>query len=146
MEAVKKYLPWVLIVWIAIVFLPSDFFKLSGDDVSVRLFTKIAEESGIGLFEPTGRYLVALAEIAAIVLLVMPSRRMLGALLTLVLMIGAVLTHLLFIGVTVVDAQGEIVDASLFGMAVSVVIASLILIWLERQDDSGEGDAAPVGD
>lgn len=147
MEAVKKYLPWVLIAWIAFVFLSSDIFKFLSLPESVALFTYIASETGVSLFEPYGRFLIGIAEVTAVVLLVLPGRRLLGALLSAVLMTGAILTHLLFIGVVVVNDAGQTIDdGTLFVMAVGVLVASLILIWLERQKDDGGGEAAPVGD
>lgn len=147
MEAVKKYLPWALILWIAFVFLSSDVFKFLSLPESVALFTYIASETGIPLFEPYGRFLIGIAEVTAVVLLVLPGRRLLGALLSAALMAGAILTHLRFIGIVVVNDAGETLDdGTLFVMAVGVLVASLILVWLETRKGDGESEAAPAGD
>jgi hypothetical protein len=76
------------------------------------IFGMIAARSHIGLFEPWGRYLVALAEAAAIVMALYPRTRARGAMLALVVAIAAVLLHLSpWLGVDV--AQGAAVSQAL---------------------------------
>ena len=73
MDKITRYLPWLLAVFVAFgVLIPSLFFKFSGAGESRHIFQTIAQWSGIGPFEPYGRYLIGLAELLASILLMIP--------------------------------------------------------------------------
>jgi hypothetical protein len=76
------------------------------------IFGMIAARSHVGLFEPFGRYIIALLEIVAIGLVVYPRTRSKGALLALVVALGAIVLHLSpWLGVQL--AQGPAVSQAL---------------------------------
>jgi len=69
------------------------FLQMSGPTPN-PIFGMIALRSHIALFEPFGRYLVVLAEAAALAGVVYPRTRSLGALLALLVALGAIVLHL----------------------------------------------------
>ena len=62
------------------------FMKLASYQIEIDIFT------ALGL-EPAGRYLVGVAEIVAVILLLIPRTRFLGAVLTMGVMVGAIGSH-----------------------------------------------------
>ena len=94
--------------------------KLAGTADSVALFTLLGTE-------PWGRIGVGSLEVLATLLLLWPRTAMVGGAVGAVLMIGAIGTHLLKIGVT----YGG--DPSLFIMAWTVLVASVVTIGLRRR-------------
>ncbi|WP_167882427.1 DoxX family protein [Leptospira sarikeiensis] len=118
-QTVKDRLSMVLSVFSAIVFLQTLFFKFTGDDESVKIFSTLG-------IEPWGRIGTGSVEFFVAALLIFPPSRFVGALVGFGLMIGAVLSHILFLGI-VVDDDGGL----LFAMAVSVLIACTIILNLE---------------
>ena len=56
MKAVRTYGPWALCAYVAFVFVQSLFYKFSGSAESIHIFSTLATWSGIGLFEPVGRF------------------------------------------------------------------------------------------
>ena len=89
----ERVLSWALGLTLAVLLLIVAFVQMTGP-VPNPIFGMIAARSHIGLFEPFGRYLVALAEIVAVALVVYPRTRAKGAMLALVVVLGAVLLHL----------------------------------------------------
>src|ERR1700761_5688540 len=89
----ERVLSWALGLTLAVLLLVVAFLQMSGPTPN-PIFGMIAARSHIGLFEPYGRYLVALLEIAAVVLVVYPRTRPKGAILALVVALGAILLHL----------------------------------------------------
>ena len=120
--------------------------KLIGDPYSVALFNKIGTAAFVpgGLAEPTGRYAVGLAELVALVLVVWPRTRAIGAVVAMGAMAGAIAAHVVTpIGLsgdlTIGGAQqvigGVTVDASnpvLFPLALGVLVLSGALAWVHR--------------
>jgi hypothetical protein len=98
----------------------ASFSKLTGAPDSTRLF----ETLGV---EPWGRYLVGLGELTAIVLILRPTTAAKGGALAMIMMLGAIGTHLFKIGV---NYQGD--GGTLFGMAVTVFVASAVVVKLRR--------------
>ncbi|MCZ8343319.1 MAG: DoxX family protein [Leptospira sp.] len=95
------------------------FFKYSGADESVFIFQTLG-------MEPWGRYLTAVFESIAIVLIVFPKYVWLGAGIAINLMFGAILSHFVFLGIVVQDDGGL-----LFGLAFLVLLASLYLVYCD---------------
>ncbi len=78
--------------------------------------------------EPWGRYFVAVWELLAVVFLVAPLRQYaVGALLAVGLMVGALSSHAWKLGFS-----GD--AAAMAGMAVVVLIAGLVVLYLRRQE------------
>ncbi len=89
----ERVLSWALGLTLAVLLLVVAFMQLTGP-MPNPVFGLIAARSHIGLFEPYGRYLVALAEIAALALTVYPRTRSKGAVLALVVAVSAIVLHL----------------------------------------------------
>jgi hypothetical protein len=89
----ERVLSWALGLTLAVLLLIVAFVQMTGP-VPNPIFGMIAARSHIGLFEPYGRYLVALLEVVAVALVVYPRTRSRGAVLALVVACGAILLHL----------------------------------------------------
>ena len=119
---------FVLSAYIAFVFVQSLFFKFSGSEESIFIFSTLRDWSGIGLFEPFGRWAVGSAELVASILLFIPRTRIYGAGLALGIISGAIFFHLFTpLGV---EIKGD--GGLLFTLACGVWIASALILWLER--------------
>jgi hypothetical protein len=138
----KKYAQWLLVGFVAFVFIQSLFFKFSGSEETVIIFNTIGEWMlSIGLpaglaeaFAKHGGNVIGSTELFAVILLLIPASRLLGALLSLGVISGAIFFHLFTpLGVNrVIDAAGNTDGGALFYMACGVWICSAILIWLNR--------------
>ncbi len=89
----ERVLSWALALSLAVLLLGVILVQMTGP-MPNPIFGIIAARSHIGLFEPFGRYLVALAEAAALILVIYPRTRSSGAALALAVALGAVLLHL----------------------------------------------------
>jgi uncharacterized membrane protein YphA (DoxX/SURF4 family) len=112
-------IPWVAQLVPAAILGMAAVPKLAGHPDSIALFTTLGAE-------PRGRWVVGLAELAAVILLVRPATAFFGGVLGIVLMIGAIGAHLTNLGVAY---NG---DPSLFVMALIVLVASLVVVALRR--------------
>ncbi|MEO0477919.1 MAG: DoxX family protein [Planctomycetota bacterium] len=114
----------------AAIYIPGLIQKLSGAPESVWLF----EQTGMG---DLGRYGSAAAEIVAILLLIQPRYRQLGALLSIGVMVGAIGSHLgTDLGVAPVFPGESEGDPTLFAMAVAELVLSAVTLFLVRQSKS----------
>ncbi len=139
---VKTILPWVLVIFIAFVFIQSLFFKFAGSEETVIIFNTIGDwMAGIGAlawaaegFKAYGGWTVGITELIASILLFIPRLRVWGAIIALAVISGAIFFHLFTpLGVVrVVDAAGNTDGGALFFMACGVWIASAITIYLNR--------------
>src|SRR5262250_3122664 len=109
---------WVLRVVAAVIMLQTLFFKFSGAEESVYIF------STLGL-EPWGRIGTGVVELIAAILLLTPSTVAYGAVLSLGVITGAIFSHLTRLGITLpaVDDHGE-----LFALAVTVFVCSAAVL------------------
>ncbi len=117
----KQFMVWVLRVVPAIILLQTLFFKFTGAEESVFIFSAIGAE-------PWGRIGSGIVELFAAVLLLIPRTTVFGALLSVGTMAGALLVHLTVIGVEVMADGGY-----LFVLGLVVMFCSLVLLWLERK-------------
>ena len=120
----KKYLPIILKLIAAIIMLQTLFFKFTGAQESVDLFTKIAEKHEAFMRIGTG-----ILELIASILLFIPKKVWLGALLTIGLMGGAIMSHLTKIGI---EHNGD--GGVLFISAIITLIAGSILLFLNKNE------------
>jgi len=115
-----KHLPniiyWVARLVAALVLFQTLFFKFSGAEESVYIFTKVG-------MEPWGRIAVGIFELVAGVLLLIPATAWLGGLVALGLMSGAIGLHLTVLGIAVKGDGGY-----LFLLAVVVAICSAYIL------------------
>jgi len=152
MNKIMKFIPWAAALFVSAVFLDSLRFKFTGHPTTEHIFTTLKEWSGIGLFHPSGPWIVGGAEfIAASLLLIIPGILVLmglsrtarglqwvGALIGLGVMSGAIIFHLFTpLGIeTPIYKDGVLVENSpaLFITACFTWLACaliLILRWSE---------------
>jgi uncharacterized membrane protein YphA (DoxX/SURF4 family) len=112
---------WSLRVLAALIMLQTLFFKFSGAEESVYIFSQLG-------IEPWGRIGTGIAELIASILILIPPTTSLGALLGLGIMSGALFFHLTKLGIVVRDDHGQ-----LFIYALLVFISCLILAWSFRK-------------
>lgn len=113
-------LQWVLRLIAAIIMLQTLYFKFSGAEESVYIFTQMG-------IEPWGRYATGIAELIASILILYKPLTAFGSLMAVGIMSGALVSHILVLGVVVKDDNGL-----LFSYALIVWLASVILAWLNR--------------
>jgi uncharacterized membrane protein YphA (DoxX/SURF4 family) len=111
-------LAWLLRLVAAIIMLQTLYFKFTGAEESVYIFTTLG-------IEPYGRIGSGIIELIASVLILIPSTTAVGALLAIGVMSGAILSHLTKLGIEVQNDGGQ-----LFIYALLVFISSLFLLVL----------------
>jgi putative oxidoreductase len=114
-------LSWLLQVVVAVILLQTLFFKFTGAEESIYIFTTVGAE-------PWGRYGSGVMELIAAVLLLIPGTIAIGALLAVGVGVGAVLSHLTLLGI---DVQGD--GGLLFGLACVVLVASAVVLAIHRR-------------
>ena len=117
----KKHLPFVVRIIVAIILVQTLRFKFTGHPDSVYIFTKVG-------MEPYGRILIGVAELIAAILLLIPKLVWAGALLTLGVIGGAIIMHLTNLGIEINNDNGI-----LFITAVATfLLSALILYWYKK--------------
>jgi uncharacterized membrane protein YphA (DoxX/SURF4 family) len=105
----------------AVILLQTLYFKFTGAEESVYIFTKVG-------LEPWGRYASGVAELFAAALLLFPRTTWLGALIATGVMVGAIGSHLTKLGIVVKDDGGL-----LFALAVIVFVTALVTLFIHRR-------------
>lgn len=113
-------LSWFLQIASAAILLQTLFFKFTGAEESVYIFSTIQAE-------PWGRIGSGVLELIAAILLLYPPTVTIGAALSMGAMGGAIATHLAVLGIEVKDDGGL-----LFGLAVGVFLASATVLVIRR--------------
>ena len=140
---VRLYLPMVLSVWIAFVFIQSLFFKFTDAPETLHIFGTLDEWAAgfgfAGVFAKGGifsAYVIGSAELVASIILLTslaPKFRFIavpGGLFATAIMTGAIYFHLFTpLGVNV---QGD--SGTLFTMACTVWVSGLVIAWLRFPD------------
>ena len=111
----EQILFWVLRIIPAVIMLQTLYFKFSGAEDSVYIFTTIG-------MEPWGRYLVGTTELIASILL-FTRWNALGALTAVGGMAGAIFFHLTILGIEVQNDGGY-----LFGLALTTFLCSAVVL------------------
>lgn len=122
-------LSWVCRIGAGIILLQTLYFKFTGAEESVYIFTRVG-------LEPWGRYASGVAELFAAALLIFPRTAWLGALIAAVVMVGAIGSHLTKLGIVVKDDGGL-----LFALAVTVFAAALTTLFVHRRQIPIIGDS-----
>ncbi len=117
----KHIITWAFRVIAAFIMLQTLFFKFSGAEESVYIFTQIG-------MEPFGRYLSGSVELIAGILL-LTRFYALGAALGLGTISGAIFFHLTILGI---EVQGD--GGTLFVMALVVFVSSALTILLNLEE------------
>lgn len=120
----KKIFPIVLKVVAAFIMLQTLFFKFSGAQESIHLFTAIA-----GYNEAIMRIGTGTLELIAAILFFVPKKTWLGALLTIGLMSGAILSHITILGIEFNNDGG-----ALFMSAIVTLLAGIILLIQNKKE------------
>lgn len=113
-------LSWALQVAVAAILLQTLFFKFTGAEESVYIFSTLG-------VEPWGRLGSGVLELVAALLLLVPATAPFGALLTMGLMAGAIGSHLTILGI---EVQGD--GGLLFGLALTAFAASAAVLLIRR--------------
>ena len=111
---------WLLQLTVAGILLQTLFFKFTGAEESVYIFSRLGAE-------PWGRIGSGVVELVASLLLLMPAIAPVGAMLTMGVMAGAILTHLTVLGI---EVKGD--GGLLFGLALTAFVGSAIVLVIRR--------------
>ena len=118
----QNVISWGFQLLVAGILLQTLFFKFTGAEESVYIFTRVGAE-------PWGRIGSGLAELIAAILLLTPALVPLGAILTAGVMSGAILSHLTILGI---EVQGD--GGLLFGLALTAFLGSLVILFIRRAE------------
>lgn len=120
MKSLITIIIWTLRLLAALIMLQTLYFKFSGHEQSIRLFTQLG-------MEPWGRIGTGVMELIASALILFPGTTGYGAALGAGLMAGAIFFHLTSLGI-VFDG-----DAWLFIYAVTCFLCCAILLIIYRR-------------
>jgi len=107
---------WIIKLIAVVILLQTLFFKFSGAEESVYIFSKLGAE-------PYGRIGSGVIELIASILILIPRTTLLGALMGFGTMSGAIVSHLFVLGISVKNDGGE-----LFALAVITLLCCGVLI------------------
>lgn len=113
---------WALQLTTAGILLQTLFFKFTASPESVYIFTAVGAE-------PYGRIGSGVVELIAAILLLIPATVVFGAGIALAVISGAIVSHLTILGIEVMNDGGL-----LFGLAIYILLASLIILLLHRRE------------
>lgn len=111
---------WLFQVGVAVILLQTLFFKFTGAEESVYIFSTLGAE-------PWGRIGSGVIELIASILLLAPATAPIGALLTMGVMAGAIVSHLTILGI---EIKGD--GGLLFGLALTAFAGSAIVVAIRR--------------
>jgi len=120
--SVTTIAPWVLRIVAALIMVQTLYFKFSGSEESVYIFSQLG-------MEPWGRIGTGILELIASVLILYPKTTFFGSVLAIGLMLGAIWAHLTKLGFAVKNDGGQ-----LFIYALLVLLSSLILAIIYRNE------------
>jgi len=121
MKNISVIINWIARLLAAVILLQTLYFKFTGADESVYIFSKLG-------VEPWGRIGSGIIELIAAILILIPRTTIYGALIAMGVMIGAILSHLFILGI---EVQGD--KGLLFLYALLVLISCLYLVWVFRK-------------
>ena len=121
MSRPQTVISWALQLLAAGILLQTLFFKFTGAEESVYIFTTVGAE-------PWGRIGSGVLELFAAVMLLTPALVLYGAILAIGLMTGAILSHLTLLGI---EVKGD--GGLLFGLALTTLISSAIVVLIRRE-------------
>jgi len=117
----KIFFYWAARIIAAVIMLQTLYFKFTGSEESVYIFTTIG-------MEPWGRIGVGIMELIASLLLILTATAWLGALLAIGLMVGAIGMHLTILGIEVKGDGGY-----LFILSLIVTVCSAYILFTDRE-------------
>ena len=111
---------WIIKLTAVIILVQTLYFKFTGAEESVYIFTKLG-------IEPFGRIGSGIVELVASILILIPKTTLLGALLGAGTMFGAIFSHVFVLGIEVKNDGGE-----LFTLAIITLLCCSILVIQNR--------------
>jgi putative oxidoreductase len=120
LSKVQSLVSWSLQLVVAGILLQTLFFKFTGAEESVYIFSALGAE-------PWGRLGSGVVELIAAVLVLMPRTAPIGAILTMAVMFGAIGSHLTVLGI---EVKGD--GGLLFGLALTAFVGSAIVLFIHR--------------
>jgi uncharacterized membrane protein YphA (DoxX/SURF4 family) len=111
---------WIVKLIAVIILVQTLFFKFTGAEESIFIFTKMGAE-------PYGRIGSGIVELIASILILIPRTTLIGALMALGTMTGAIFSHLFVLGIVVKEDGG-----TLFALAIITFICCSILIYNQK--------------
>ena len=111
---------WLMQLTVAAILLQTLFFKFTGAEESVYIFSRLGAE-------PWGRIGSGIVELIASILLLIPALAPVGAILTMGVMAGAIVSHLTILGI---DIKGD--GGLLFGLALTAFVGAAIVLLIRR--------------
>jgi len=117
-----QLISWGLRIVVAVILLQTLFFKFTGAEESVYIFTQLGAE-------PWGRLGSGFIELIAALLLLFPRTITIGAILAFGTISGAILSHLFKLGLVI---QGD--GGLLFGLALVVFVCSALTLVIHRRE------------
>ena len=122
MTSTKKFnWIWIFKLIAAVIMLQTLYFKFSGAEESIYIFTQLG-------IEPYGRIGIGVMELIASALILIPRTALLGAILGVGLMLGAIFSHVTQLGIVVQNDGGK-----LFALAVIVLLSCLMIVFYYRK-------------
>lgn len=115
-----KFLDWTLRIIAASILLQTLFFKFTGAEESIYIFSTLG-------VEPYGRIGSGIVELVAAVLILIPKTTLMGAIIGCGVMLGAIVSHLFVLGIVVKDDGGE-----LFILALITLFCCVILVFKNK--------------
>jgi len=111
----KKHLPFVLRIIVAIILIQTLRFKFTAHPDSVYIFEKVG-------MEPYGRIAIGILELISGILLLTKKTAWIGASLTLGILGGAILRHLTQLGIEINNDEGILFITALITFLLSAII------------------------
>lgn len=111
---------WIVKLTAVIILLQTLYFKFSGAEESVYIFSTLGAE-------PYGRIGSGIVELIASILILIPRTTVLGAVMGVGTMTGAILSHLFILGIEVKNDGG-----TLFILAIITFLCCLVLIYNQK--------------
>jgi hypothetical protein len=117
-----RILSWLLRLTAAFILLQTLFFKFTGAEESVYIFSTLG-------VEPWGRYASGIVELITAVMLLVPATAAVGGVLAVGVAAGALMSHLTVLGI---EVKGD--GGLLFGLALTVLVCGLAVAAIERRN------------
>lgn len=111
---------WVMRLTVAVILLQTLYFKFTGSEESVYIFSTLG-------IEPYGRIGTGIAELIVTILILIPRTTLYGALLGAGVLLGAIFSHLFVLGIVVKNDGG-----TLFILALIAFLCCVVLVVKER--------------
>ena len=125
MKKYKTIISWICRIVVSLILLQTLFFKFTGAPESKYIFTTLMGAE----YEAIGRIGSGIVELITAILILVPKTAPFGAFLAIGVISNAILAHLTKLGIVVKNDGGL-----LFGLAVTVLILSTIVLIIHRRD------------